>query len=169
MGNGCIHSEECQTVGSKLGFGAAAQTDGDAAFSAQWTGLLRPRFTGRHEIEILHSNPEVWLEIDGASLVSETTPRQTEMLFMILPLNRRRVSVELEAGRDTPIRIRYAQPSRGSIRAFNIFEVKLREPAPDRAAAIRPWAALGVVIWSCAPRANSTGQVMRAIAASPPV
>ena len=128
--------EQVETWFAKLGFGAAAQTDGDAAFSAQWTGLLRPRFTGRHEIEILHSNPEVWLEIDGASLVSETTPRQTEMLFMILPLNRRRVSVELEAGRDTPIRIRYAQPSRGSIRAFNIFEVKLREPAPDRAAAI---------------------------------
>lgn len=128
--------EQVETWFAKLGFGAAAQANGDAAFSAEWTGVLRPRFTGRHDIEILHSNPEVWLEIDGKPLVSQTTPRATEMLFMILSLNRRQVSIELEAGRDYPIRIRYAQPAAGSIRAFNIFEVKLREPAPDRAAAI---------------------------------
>ena len=128
--------EQVETWFAKLGFGAAAQTGDDAAFSAEWTGVLRPRFTGRHIFEILHSNPEVWLEIDGKRLVSEMTPRETEMLFMILPLNRRQVSVDLEAGRDYPIRIRYAQPAAGSIRAFNIFEVKLREPAPDRDCAI---------------------------------
>ncbi|MEE4539924.1 MAG: glycoside hydrolase family 3 C-terminal domain-containing protein [Erythrobacter sp.] len=128
--------EQVETWFAKLGFGAAAQTGDDAAFSAEWAGVLRPRFTGRHTFEILHSNPEVWLEIDGKRLVGETTPRETEMLFMILPLNRRQVSVDLEVGRDYPIRIRYAQPAAGSIRAFNIFEVKLREPAPDRDAAI---------------------------------
>ena len=128
--------EQVETWFAKLGFGAAAQVNGDAHFSAEWTGVLRPRFSGRHDFEILHSNPEVWLEIDSAPLVSETTPRDTEMLFMILPLNRRRISIELEAGRDYPIRIRYAQPAAGSIRAFNIFEVKLREPAPDHDAAI---------------------------------
>jgi beta-glucosidase len=127
--------EQVETSFAKLGFGAAAQSDDDA-FSAQWTGVLRPRFNGRHDFEILHSNPEVWLEVDGKPLVSETTPRETEMLFMILPLNRRQVSLELQAGREYPIRIRYAQPASGSIRAFNIFDVKVREPAPDRAAAI---------------------------------
>jgi beta-glucosidase len=121
---------------SKLGFGEQAQSDGDLAFSAEWTGVLRPRFTGEHHFEILHSNPEVWLEVDGVVLVSDQTARETEMLFMILPLNRRHASIMLEAGRDYPIRIRYAQPSAGSIRAFNIFEVKLREPAPEAEAAI---------------------------------
>lgn len=128
--------EQVETWFAKLGFGAAAQSEEDASFSAEWTGVLRPRFTGRHDVEILHANPEVWLEVDGKPLVSETTPRETEMLFMILPLNRRQVTVDLEAGREYPIRIRYAQPSNGSIRAFNIFEVKLREPAPEREAAV---------------------------------
>jgi beta-glucosidase len=128
--------EQVETWFAKLGFGAAAQADGDASFSVEWTGVLRPRFSGKHDFELLHSNPGVWLEVDGAPLVSETTPRETEMLFMILPLNRRRGSAWLEAGQEYPIRIRYAQQAAGSIRAFNIFEVKLREPAPDRAAAL---------------------------------
>lgn len=121
---------------AKLGFGEQAQSDGDLAFSAEWTGVLRPRFDGEHRFEILHSNPEVWLEIDGAILVSDQTARETEMLFMILPLNRRHATITLEAGREYSIRIRYAQPASGSIRAFNIFEVKLREPAPRREVAI---------------------------------
>ncbi|PXW69807.1 beta-glucosidase [Blastomonas natatoria] len=121
---------------SKLGFGDAAQSATDLAFSVEWKGILRPRFTGRHTFELLHSNPDVWLEIDGAMLVGETTPRQTELLFMILPLNRRHAAIMLEAGRDYQICIRYAQPGAGSIRAFNIFDVKLREPAPDRERAI---------------------------------
>ncbi len=128
--------EQVETWFAKLGFGAEAQSEGDAAFSAQWSGVLRPRFTGRHDFEILHSNPEVWLGVDGTLLVGEATPRETEMLFMILPLSRRQASVELEAGREYPIHIRYAQPAAGSIRAFNIFEIKLREPAPEREAAI---------------------------------
>lgn len=138
--------EQVETWFAKLGFGAAAQSGNDASFSAQWTGVLRPRFTGRHDFEILHSNPEVWLEIDGEVLVSEATARETEMLFMILPLSRRQVSVDLEAGRDYPIRIRYAQPAKGSIRAFNIFEIKLREPAPDREAAIAAAQNAGVAL-----------------------
>lgn len=121
---------------SKLGFGEQAQSDADLAFSAEWTGVLRPRFTGEHRFEVLHSNPEIWLEFDGEVLVSDQTARETEMLFMILPLNRRHASIQLEVGREYPIRIRYAQPAAGSIRAFNIFEVKLREPAPDSDAAI---------------------------------
>ncbi len=121
---------------AKLGFGEQAQSGGDLAFSAEWTGVLRPRFTGEHRFEILHSNPEVWLEVDGEVLVSDQTARETEMLFMILPLNRRHASIMLEAGREYPIRIRYAQPAAGSIRAFNIFEVKLREPAAEPDAAI---------------------------------
>jgi len=121
---------------AKLGFGEQAQSDGDLAFSAEWTGMLRPRFTGEHRFEILHANPEVWLDVDGEVLVSDQTARETEMLFMILPLNRRHASIMLEAGREYPIRIRYAQPAAGSIRAFNIFEVKLREPAPEADAAI---------------------------------
>ena len=133
---GKLALEQVETWFAKLGFGEAAHTKDDAAFSAEWTGVLRPRFTGRHTFEILHSSPEVWLEIDGKRLVGESTPRETEMLFMILPLNRRQVSVDLEAGRAYPICIRYAQSAAGSIRAFNIFEVKLREPAPDRDAAI---------------------------------
>lgn len=121
---------------SKLGFGEAAQSDDDLAFSVEWTGVLRPRFSGQHRFEILHSNPDVCLEIDGTMLVAETTPRETELLYMILPLNRRHAVIGLEAGRDYPIRIRYSQPAEGSIRAFNIFDVKLREPAPDRERAI---------------------------------
>lgn len=121
---------------AKLGFGEQAHSDGDLAFSAEWTGVLSPRFTGEHRFEILHSNPKIWLEVDGEVLVSDQTARETEMLFMILPLNRRHASISLEAGRDYPIRIRYAQPAAGSIRAFNIFEIKLREPAPEQDAAI---------------------------------
>ena len=129
-------AEQVEWWFAKLGFGELAQTGADLAFSVDWTGVLRPRFTGRHEFEITHSNPEVWLELDGEPLVSEATGRETEMLFMIIPLSRRRVSIELEAGRDYSIRIAYSQPGAGSIRAFNIFNVSLREPAPERDRAI---------------------------------
>lgn len=138
--------ERTETWFSKLGFGEGAQTDDSLAFSAEWTGVLRPRVSGRHDFELLHSNPEVWLELDGETLVGEATPRETEMLFMILPLGRRQASVELEAGRDYPIRIRYSQPAAGSIRAFNIFDIKLREPAPDRSAALAAAAAADVAV-----------------------
>ena len=121
---------------SRLGFGEQAQSDTDLAFSAEWTGRLCARFSGEHRFEILHSNPDVWLEIDGEVLVGETTPRDNELLFMILPLHVRHASITLKAGHEYPIRIRYAQPAVGSIRAFNIFDVKLREPQPEREAAI---------------------------------
>ncbi len=129
-------SERSECWFSKLGFGETAQTADDLAFSADWEGVLRPRFSGSHSFEILHSNPEVVLEVDGQRLVGEETPREIEMLFMILPLNRRQATIELEAGREYPIRIKYAQPAQGSIRAFNIFNVTLREPEPDRTRAI---------------------------------
>jgi beta-glucosidase len=128
--------KQVETWFSKLGFGEAAQSGDDLAFSAEWSGVLRPRYSGVHDFEILHSNPEVWLEVDGATLISPDTPREIEMLFMILPLGRRNASIELEAGREYQIRIRYSQPGSGSIRAFNIFDIKMREPAPDREAAL---------------------------------
>jgi len=129
-------AEQVEWWFSKLGFGEQAQDDGDLSFSAEWVGSMRPRFTGRHEFEITHSNPEVWLEIDGQAIVSEQTERATEMLFMIIPLSRRHVSIELEAGRDYQFRIAYSQPSEGSIRAFNILNVAMREPLPERERAI---------------------------------
>lgn len=121
---------------AKLGFGAAAQSDDDLGFSVEWTGVFTPRHSGVHEWEIMHSNPDVELVIGDEALVDGASPRETEMLFMILPLNRRRASIRLEAGKSYPITLRYSQPAEHAIRAFNIFNVCLREPAPDRAAAI---------------------------------
>lgn len=143
--------EQTERWFSKLGFGDAAQTENDLAFSAEWTGVLRPRHSGMHEFEITHSNPDVWLEIGNESLVSETSPRTTEMLFMVLPLNRRTAAVELEAGKAYPVRIRYSQPDERSVRAFNIFNIALREPAPDPAKAIAAARDADIVIFVAGP------------------
>ena len=121
---------------AKLGFGAVAQTDDDLGFSVEWTGVFTPRHSGVHEWLITHSNPDAELVIGEETLVGEGTHRESEMLFMILPLNRRRASIRLEAGKSYPITIRFSQPGEHALRAFNIFNVCLREPAPDRAAAI---------------------------------
>lgn len=128
--------EQTEHSFAKLGFGDQALCEGGLDFSAEWTGVLRPRFSGQHDFELLHSNPMVELEIGGQTLINDATEREIEMLFMILPLNRRKVSIELEAGREYPITIRYGQPADGSIRGFNIFDVALREPAPEPEAAL---------------------------------
>ena len=133
---GQIVQEGVETHFAKLGFGAAAQTEDDLSFSVEWTGFLTPRHSGLHQFEITHSSPDAELIIDGAALISEETPRETEMLFMILPLNRREAAVTFEAGRSYKVCLRYSQPAAKAIRAFNIFNVSLREPAPDRSQAI---------------------------------
>tara|TARA_R110000787_G_scaffold117209_5_gene227899 strand:- start:9504 stop:11972 length:2469 start_codon:yes stop_codon:yes gene_type:complete len=119
----------------KLGFGAAAQTSG-MAFSVEWDGWFTPRYSGEHYFEITHSSPDVELEIDSKLLVGRDTPRERIMLYMIIPLNKRFGSVHLEAGIAYPIRIRYNQPSEEAIRSFNRFSVNMREPEPDREAAV---------------------------------
>jgi beta-glucosidase len=121
---------------AKLGFGAAAQTEDDLSFSVEWSGFLTPRHSGLHQFEITHSSPDAELIIDGAALISADTPREAEMLFMILPLNRREAAIRLEAGRRYTLCLRYSQPAAKAIRAFNIFNVSLREPPPDRSLAI---------------------------------
>ncbi len=121
---------------SKLGFGEVAQSDDDLSFSADWSGFITPRYTGEHDIRIAHSNPDVELTIGDEVLIGADTERKTEMLFMVLPLNRRKAKVHLEAGKSYPISIRYSQPAAKAIRAFNIFNVFMREPAPSRGEAI---------------------------------
>ncbi len=116
---------------ARLGFGAAAQTPDDASFSVEWRGTLRPRYSGRHVFELTHSSPDAELIVDGRALVSDATPRETEMLFMMLRLNRRRGEIDLDRGRSYDILIRYSQPRKSSVAGFNIFNVCLREPAPD--------------------------------------
>lgn len=118
---------------SKLGFGEQAQEEG-GAFSVEWKGLLTPRFSGEHLWSIKHANPDVELILGDEVLVGADTHRETEMLFMILPLHRRKATVMLEAGKTYPITIRYSQP--GGIKGFNILDVCLREPAPQPSAAI---------------------------------
>lgn len=121
---------------AKLGFGEVAQADDDLSFSADWSGFITPRYTGEHEIRIAHSNPDVELTIGDERLIGADTARKTEMLFMVLPLNRRKAKVHLEAGKSYPISIRYTQPAAKAIRAFNIFNIFMREPAPSRVEAI---------------------------------
>lgn len=121
---------------AKLGFGDVAQQEDDLAFSAEWTGMLTPRLSGRHELLVTHSNPDVTIMIDDQIVIGPDTPRETEMLFMILPLNQRDAVLDFKAGEPRKISIRYSQPAENAIRAFNIFNVCLREPAPERAAAI---------------------------------
>lgn len=118
---------------AKLGFGERAQSD-EGAFSVEWTGIITPRFGGEHEFLITHSNPDVELVIGDEVLVGPDTHRETEMLFMILPLNRREAKIDLEKGRSYPITLRYSQP--GGIKGFNIFNLALREPAPKRDTAL---------------------------------
>lgn len=119
---------------AKLGFGDEAQSE-DGAFSAEWTGVITPRHSGTHHFQLSHSNPDAELIIGDEVLVGPNTDRHREMLFMILPLNRREARIDLEAGQSYPITIRYSQP--GGIRGFNIFNVACREPAPDYDEAIR--------------------------------
>ncbi|MEL7452336.1 MAG: glycoside hydrolase family 3 C-terminal domain-containing protein [Pseudomonadota bacterium] len=130
---GDVLSEDVDWRFAKLGFGEDAQGD-DGAFSVEWTGQFTARHSGEHHWQISHSNPDAELILDGDVLVGPDTARKTELLFMILPLNQRHARVELEAGKTYPITIRYSQP--GGIKGFNIFNVFLREPAPDRHAAI---------------------------------
>ena len=119
---------------AKLGFGEEAQSE-EGAFSAEWTGVITPRHSGIHHFQMSHSNPDAELIIGDQVLIGPDTDRETEMLFMILPLNRREAAIVLEAGKPYPITIRYSQP--GGIRGFNIFNVACREPLPDYDAAIR--------------------------------
>lgn len=130
---GDVVSEAVDWRFAKLGFGEAAQ-DKNGAFSVEWTGEFTPRHSGVHSWQISHSNPDAELIIGDEVLVGPETDRVTELLFMILPLNQRNATVTLEAGKSYPITIRYSQP--GGIKGFNIFNVYLREPAPDRTAAI---------------------------------
>lgn len=119
---------------AKLGFGAEAQSK-SGEFSVEWSGVFVPRYSGEHHWLVTHSNPDAELIIADEVLVGEDTDRETEMLFMILPLNRREAKIHLQAGKAYPITIRYSQP--GGIRGFNIFNVALREPPPDKEAAVR--------------------------------
>jgi beta-glucosidase len=119
---------------AKLGFGDEAQSE-EGAFSVEWTGVITPRYTGAHHFQMSHSNPDAELIIGDEVLVGPHSARETEMLFMILPLNRREAAIELEAGKSYPITIRYSQP--GGIKGFNIFNVACREPAPYYDDAIR--------------------------------
>lgn len=119
---------------AKLGFGEEAQS-AEGAFSVEWTGVITPRHSGIHHFQMSHSNPDAELIIGDQMLVGPETDRETEMLFMILPLNRREAAIVLEAGKSYPITIRYSQP--GGIRGFNIFNVACREPLPDYDEAIR--------------------------------
>ncbi|NVE94362.1 glycoside hydrolase family 3 C-terminal domain-containing protein [Altererythrobacter lutimaris] len=120
---------------AKLGFGAKAQLH-DPSFSVEWSGVIIPRYSGEHEITLTHSNPDVELVIDSKTLVADESPRETELLFMILALNKRSASITLEKGRAYPITLRYRQPAEGALAGFNIFNFALREPEPDRGRAL---------------------------------
>ena len=134
--SGEIVQEDVDWRFAKMGFGEAAQTVDSAAFSVEWDGFFTPRYSGEHEFLVTHSNPDTEILLDGEEVIGCDSDREIEMLFMILPLNRRRVIVNLEAGKAYPITIRYSQPEENAIRGFNIFNVCLREPAPDRTEAI---------------------------------
>ena len=118
---------------SKLGFGEQAQDD-QGCFSVEWTGFFIPRYSGVHHFTALHSNPDIELILGGEELIGLQTQREKEMLFMILPLNRRNASIELVADQAYPITTRYRQSE--GIKGFNIFNLALREPKPDTEAAI---------------------------------
>lgn len=130
---GSVVAEDVDWRFAKLGFGDEAQDEG-GAFSVEWTGVFTPRHTGEHIWQLNHSNPDAELILGDEVLVGPETDRETELLYMILPLNRRDARIHLEAGKPYPITIRYSQP--GGIKGFNIFKIFLREPTPDRDAAI---------------------------------
>ena len=121
---------------AKMGFGEEAQTEDSIAFSAEWTGYFTPQYSGPHEFVITHANADAELHLDGEILIGDHSALEIEMLFMVLPLNRRSATVQLEAGRAYPITIRYSQSDENAIRGFNINNVYLRQPAPDRAEAL---------------------------------
>lgn len=134
---GQVAHEEIDWHFSKLGFGGKVQTEEDLSFSVEWSGYFRPEQDGDYDFVISHSNDDVELSIGNEVLVGEGTPSERELLFMILPLNRREARMRLQAGRTYPIRLRYSQPTERAIRAFNIFNVSMRAPAPSREAALR--------------------------------
>lgn len=128
--------EEIDWHFSKLGFGGCVQSDEDLSFSVEWSGFIKPPADGDYELVISHSNNDVELSIGNEVLVGEGTPSERELLFMILPLNRREAKVTLKAGRVYPIRVRYSQTKERAIRAFNIFNISMRPPRPCRTSAI---------------------------------
>lgn len=130
-------AEEVDWHLSKLGFGDAVQSDAAPGFSAEWTGFFTPRHSGLHSFDLTHANPDVELILDDQILVGPETARDIEMLFMILPINKRRAQIELEAGKSYPIKLRYSQPHEGAMRGFSIFNVGLREPEPNPALALQ--------------------------------
>lgn len=131
---------------AKLGFGGVAQSEGNLSFSAEWTGFFRPETDGDYEFVVTHSNDDVTFTIGDHVIVGEGTPSQRELLFMMLPLNRRETVVRLEGGRAYPVRIRYSQRSERSGGAFNIFNVCMRAPQPSRAAALKAAAQAHMVL-----------------------
>lgn len=143
---GPVAHEELDWHFSKLGFGGKVQTDEDLSFSVEWTGFFRPEQDGDYDFVISHSNEHVELSIGNEILVGEGTPSERELLFMILPLNRREARIRMQAGRTYPIRIRYSQPTERAIRAFNIFNIAMRAPAPSRVAAINAANAADMVL-----------------------
>jgi len=143
---GPVAHEEIDWHFSKLGFGGKVQTEDDLSFSVEWTGYFRPEQDGDYDFVISHSNEDVELSIGNEILVGQGTPSERELLFMILPLNRREARMRMQAGRTYPIRIRYSQPTERAIRAFNIFNISMRPPAPSRAAAIAAARAADMVL-----------------------
>lgn len=121
---------------AKLGFGNEGQSLEDLAFGCEWEGFFTPKYSGVHEFEITHSGPHFELTIDGQELVSDNTQRDVELLFMILELNKRPATIELEAGKAYPIKMRYSQPHEGALPGLNIVNVAVREPAPKFDAAL---------------------------------
>lgn len=121
---------------AKLGFGDEVTSADDLAFSVEWSGYLLPRYSGEHLFEVSNAAASVEVMLDGVPLIAQDDEPEVELLFMILPLSRRRASAKLEAGRAYPIRIRYAQAADTAIKGFNIFNVFMREPDPDRSAAL---------------------------------
>lgn len=132
--SGDIVHEEIDWRFSKVGFGAHAQ-EANGAFSVEWSGFFVPRYSGNHDWLISHTDGEVQLTIDDVVLVGADTHREIEPLYMILKMHKRAASADLKAGQKYPIRIRYSQPS--GIPGFNMLNISVREPAPDRQAAIR--------------------------------
>ncbi|MEM6539152.1 MAG: glycoside hydrolase family 3 C-terminal domain-containing protein, partial [Pseudomonadota bacterium] len=131
--NGPMVYEAVEQTFARLGFGEKAQKSGNVEFSVEWSGYLTPRYSGVHEFLLTDSAFVAELYLNDALVQAEV---HGEMLFMVLPLNKRKASMNLEAGQAYPIRLRYRQSSQNAIAAFNIFEVGLREPEPNAQDAI---------------------------------
>lgn len=133
---GDVVQEEVDWRFSKLGFGEKAQKAGDGSFSVEWTGVLVPRYSGEHVFQMRNSPAGVELSLDGEALIDAETPFENELLFMLLPLQTRRASIELEAGNAYPITVRYKLPAGMGIPGFNMLNLGLREPEPEYEAAL---------------------------------